>query len=298
MSARPAPGGAASVATGTLRIGAVRLRCANASRSAAFYAAAFGCRPDGRAPATGRDADGARRLRLGDERVELVPTPRPGGRSAGSTSTAFQHFAIVVTDIGAAVARLGRVPGWRPISRGGPETLPAAAGGVAAFKFRDPDGHPLELLEFPAGAVPERWREAARRAPGRVCLGIDHSAIGVADTDRSIARYARLGFSVTERRVNAGAAQERLDDVDAARVEVTGLEPPGGAPPHLELLCYLAPGPRAARVPDGDRRATELVLLAACGVPTRGGPRARRDPDGHRLAFADGRQFRRRGRRG
>lgn len=35
--------------------------------------------------------------------------------------------------------------------------LPESSGGVTAFKFRDPDGHPLELLAFPDGKVPSRW---------------------------------------------------------------------------------------------------------------------------------------------
>ena len=35
-----------------------------------------------------------------------------------------------------------------PITVGGPIRLPCASGGARAFKFRDEDGHPLELLEF------------------------------------------------------------------------------------------------------------------------------------------------------
>lgn len=277
---------AAATGSGT-RVVAVRLACADPVRSRAFYLAAFGFRDAGRRGAGGpMRHDGKRdacRLRLGAQHVELVRAARPGLRSAVSTSTAFQHFALIVADMDAAMRRLRRVPGWRPISRAGLEVLPASSGGVTAFKFRDPDGHPLELLQFPAGEVPDAWRAAARRAVGTPCLGIDHTAIGVADTARSIDWYGRLGFTVMQRGVNEGVEQERMDDVEGVRVEVTGLRPPGGAPPHLELLCYRAPGAKRERVPDGDRRATRTVLSRGRAIAAAK-DRDVRDPDGHRIA--------------
>src|SRR6266436_5231988 len=38
--------------------------------------------------------------------------------------------------------------------------------------FKDPDGHPIELIQFPADKGVGRWR----RPTDRVFLGIDHSA--------------------------------------------------------------------------------------------------------------------------
>ena len=112
-----------------------------------------------------------------------------------------------------------------PISRHGPQTLP---GGVIAFKFRDPDHHPLELIQFPT-------------ADPVTAHGIDHSAISVADADRSIAFYAAaLGLAVTARQVNTGPAQDALDNLDAVTVDVVALSPAIRSP-HLELLAYRAP---------------------------------------------------------
>jgi catechol 2,3-dioxygenase-like lactoylglutathione lyase family enzyme len=44
-------------------------------------------------------------------------------------------------------------------------------------------------------------------------LGIDHSALSVASTSRSLAFYRALSLRVSERSVNRGPAQERLDGV-------------------------------------------------------------------------------------
>ena len=52
----------------------------------------------------------------------------------------------------AAAWRRARDAGAAPISREGPVTLPRSAGGVTAVKFRDPEGHPLEFLQFPPEA--------------------------------------------------------------------------------------------------------------------------------------------------
>ncbi|MBB2964876.1 hypothetical protein [Methylobacterium sp. R2-1] len=78
-----------------------------------------------------------------------------------------------------------------------------------------------------------------------------------------------------------GNGQARMDAVDDPVVEVTGLAPPGGAPPHLELLCYRAPGPIRGACADGSPPATRIVL-AGSGAPAR----TMRDPDGHRLVRA------------
>src|SRR5690606_24437131 len=91
----------------------------------------------------------------------------------------FQHVALVCRDIGAAAGRLtGGDAGV--ISAGGPVLLPPSTGSVTAFKFHDPEGHPLELIAFPAGVGDPVWQ--AR--PGTGLLGYDHTAIVVADVER------------------------------------------------------------------------------------------------------------------
>ena len=133
-------------------------------------------------------------LGLGDARVELIAAPAAAAAypvPRASDDPWFQHIAVVVADMGEAHRRALR-HGAVAISRGGPQRLPASAGGVSAFKFRDPEGHPLELLEFPPATCPPWWRG---RGGGGPCIGIDHSAIVVADTARAIAFYARLGFA-------------------------------------------------------------------------------------------------------
>lgn len=258
-----------------LRIAAIRLACQDVTATAAFWRDAFAC--------GGRDAD----LLLGLQRVELVKASAAGQTLAASNSTAFQHCAIVVRDMRAAMAALAGIGSWTAISQAGPETLPAASGGVTAFKFRDPEGHPLELLQFPARGVPETWRADG----SRLWLGIDHSAIAVADTARACAFYTGLGFSVFNRRVNQGREQSRLDGVAEAVVEVTGLAPPGAATPHLELLCYRHPAMLADIAKAGATTATRLILTG--GAMPRDAPAcaeaqpACRDPDGHILVFAE-----------
>ncbi len=183
-------------------------------------------------------------LALGAERIELVAAPA-GVRwpaPADGPDVRFQHFSVVASDIERAYGQLQSVAPV-PISRGGPQQLPAASGGVRAFKFRDPEGHPLELIEFPPGAGDRRWQAARAQHPTDATLGIDHAAISVADVERSIAFYERLGFKVGARQRNTGAEQARLDGLDQSEVEVVALLPSGGSGPHLELLAYQIPHP-------------------------------------------------------
>ena len=125
------------------------------------------------------------------------------------------------------------------ISIAGPQQLPASSGGVQAFKFRDPDGHPLELLQFPQDDTPATWKDKFP-APGQISLGVDHSAISVHDADTSVAFYADLALKPGKRTFNAGAAQQRLDDLQNVEVSVVPMIPDTAAP-HLELLTYLVP---------------------------------------------------------
>ncbi len=189
---------------------------------------------------------------------------------ASASSLCFQHLALVVVDIGEAHARLRDVVS---ISTAGPQQLPASSGGVQAFKFRDPDGHPLELVQFPQVHMLATWKNRSP-APGQIALGIDHSAISVHDADTSVAFYGDLTLKQGKRAFNTGPAQERLDGLACAEVAVVPMIPDTAAP-HLELLAYL--------VPELDRSPTMRVNdIAATRILWRGDKTdLLRDPDGH-----------------
>ena len=234
-----------------------------------FYRRAFDCR-DMVGPS------GAHSLRLGEQAILLRPGAASTGVGFAGNETGFQHLAIVVADMRAAMDRLAAVTGWTPISRNGPESLPPASGGATAFKFRDPEAHPLELLQFPPDAMPRHWQEVLNRA---TFLGIDHSAISIIDKARSVAWYAGFGFTKGSTQINRGIEQARLDGLKGAVVEVTPLYAPDGGPPHLELLRYRHPAPQPRPAADACTAATELVI----GVAGQERCRCLRDPDGHRL---------------
>jgi catechol 2,3-dioxygenase-like lactoylglutathione lyase family enzyme len=227
---------------------------------------------------------GAKRiwLALGNEKIELLEFEKPGEpypEGVSSSDLLFQHFAIVVEDMSAAYEKLSTIEGWSPISTGGPVVLPQSSGGITAFKFRDPDGHPLELIAFPAGRVPDVWK---RRAPA-LCFGIDHSAICVSNTRRSANFYRTLGFQIAAQTLNTGPEQERLDSVADPHVEVTALaamEPT----PHIELLCYNEAPPRPKRVlRRNDVAATRLLLKVDEETKHSDDAHGALDPDGHHL---------------
>jgi catechol 2,3-dioxygenase-like lactoylglutathione lyase family enzyme len=197
------------------------------------------------------------RLRLGQESLELTeylaPKGRPAPVDARSNDRWFQHVAIVVSDMDRAYQSLHeehvthvssepqRLPDWNP-----------NAGGIRAFYFRDPDGHPLELIWFPAGKGDPRWQ----RPTDRLFLGIDHTAIAVGDTKKSLAFYRdRLGFRVAGGSENSGPEQERLNAVRGAHLRITSLRAAEG--PGIEFLEYLAP--RNGRSFPADERANDVV---------------------------------------
>ncbi len=197
------------------------------------------------------------RLKLGEEYLQLTqylsPRSRPAPPGARSNDRWFQHVAVIVSDMDSAYARLRRFE-VKEVSAGPqllPKTIPNAAG-IRAFYFMDPDGHPLEVLQFPPDKGDPRWHAPT----DRLFLGIDHTAIVVRDTQRSLAFYRdALGFRVAGESMNFGTEQERLNNVPGARLHITGLRAAAG--PGIEFLEYLQP--TDGRPYPDDERASDLV---------------------------------------
>jgi catechol 2,3-dioxygenase-like lactoylglutathione lyase family enzyme len=196
-------------------------------------------------------------MRLGAERIELVEYPGRNGRpvpaDARSNDRSFQHIAIVVNDMDQAYLwlRRHRVEQTSPEPQRLPDWNPNT-GGIRAFSFKDPDGHALEILQLPAGKGDARWQ----RPSDRVFLGIDHTAIVVGDTEKSLKLYRdTLGLQVTGGSESYGPEQERLSSVPGARLRITTLRAAEG--PAIELLEYLAP--RDGRSYPRDAMGNDLV---------------------------------------
>jgi len=253
------------------------------------------------------------RLALGAEAIELrqflAPQGRPVPTDSRSNDRWFQHVAIIVSDMDRAYAVL-RAHGVAHASTA-PQTLPdwnKDAGGIAAFYFRDPDQHNLEVLHFPPGKGDARWR-----ATDRLFLGIDHTAIVVGRTEDSL-RYYRdvLGMRIAGTAENYGPEQERLNNVFGVRLRITALRAERGI--GVELLDYLAP--HSGRAMPADTLASDLwhwqvnfarddldavetavahdsgrpgaaslvspgVIVMATSASERGAALSLRDPDGH-----------------
>lgn len=257
-----------------------------------------------RLPGLGARPSRCARLALGAQEIELTEFRDAAPYPKGSTSCDlwFQHFAIVTADIQAAFQR-AIAHGAIPITRDGPQRLPPTTGSVTAFKFRDPDGHPVELLAPPPGVGDPRWQVARRgNAPA---LGIDHSAISVGDAERSIRFHELLGLRIAARGVNRGVEQQRLDDLADVAVDVVAMEAPARTP-HLELLGYRHPHGRQRPASAPTAVAADRLVWSACGIEVLldaiadagfadtvlgngldGGMLALlRDPDGHLLLLA------------
>ena len=197
------------------------------------------------------------RMRLGREHVDLIECRTPRGRPVPADSRSndrwFQHVAIIVSDMDQAYLRLRRhdVEHASPAPQRLPDWNPGAAG-IRAFYFKDPDGHPLEILQFPPDKGDPRWQRPGDSA----FLGIDHTAIVVGDTATSLALYRdTLGMTVDGQGENYGPEQERLNNVAGARLRITTLRAEAG--PAVELLEYLAP--RDGRPLPSDVRAHDLT---------------------------------------
>jgi len=183
-------------------------------------------------------------LQLGLESIQLIeyrtPHGRPIPKDSRSNDAWFQHIAIVVSDMVAASDRLEQHK-VRQISTA-PQVLPEwnqNAAGIKAFYFHDPDGHPLELIQFPSTKGDPRWHKTSQ-PEGDLFLGIDHTAIAVADTERSLSFYRdELGFRISGESLNYGAEQDHLNHVFGSKVRITSLRSTAG--PGIEFLEYLVP---------------------------------------------------------
>jgi catechol 2,3-dioxygenase-like lactoylglutathione lyase family enzyme len=197
------------------------------------------------------------RMRLGDECIELseylTPKGRPIPLDTRSNDGWFQHIAIIVRDMDRAYQWLRqhkvqhassapqRLPDWNP-----------NAAGIQAFYFKDPDGHSLEILQFPQGKGDPKWH----RPTEQLFLGIDHTAIVVANTDTSLTFYRDLlGLKIAGESENYGTEQEHLNNVFGARLRITSLRAVEG--PGIELLEYIAP--RDGRPFPKNARANDLL---------------------------------------
>ena len=252
------------------------------------------------------------RMRLGDEFIELTEYLAPKGRpvpvDSRSNDRWFQHIAIITSDMDKAYAQLRQNKVEHAST--GPQRLPdwnKNAGGIKAFYFRDPDKHWLEILQFPEGKGDQKWQKK-----DKLFLGIDHTAIVVADTDHSLKLYRdAFQMKVVGESENYDTEQEHLNNVFGARLRITAIRADEG--PGIELLEYLAPGDgrqapdvrandvahwQTTLIADAPARVNDLlrqrifslvspnvVTLPAETLSIRAGILLR-DPDGHGLRVA------------
>lgn len=191
-------------------------------------------------------------MQLGNEIIELTDYLTSGGMpvpaDAKSNDLSFQHIAIVVSNMEQAYQRLKsfHVEYVSTI----PQTIPVSnkiASGIQAFYFHDPDQHNLELIYFPQGKGDSKWQQYRNK----LFLGIDHTAIGVSSTEKSLKFYGDiLGLELKGESYNYGTAQEHLNNIEGASLHISGLRAAIG--PGIEFLEYLKPGP-GKPFPDGTK---------------------------------------------
>jgi catechol 2,3-dioxygenase-like lactoylglutathione lyase family enzyme len=196
------------------------------------------------------------RLRLGREEIELTDFLTAGGRSIPEDSRSndlwFQHIAIVVSNMDSAYARL-REFNVQHVSTA-PQTLPKSipeAEGIKAFYFRDPAGHNLELIYFPPGKGNPKWQQT----DGKVFLGIDHTAVGISNTETSRKFYSLLGINCKGESFNSGIEQAHLNNIEGAQLHITGNHASEGM--GVEFLEYQ--NPKSGRPYPRDERADDLI---------------------------------------
>ena len=197
------------------------------------------------------------RMQLGKEHIDLIQYLAPPGRpipvDSRSNDLWFQHIAIVVRDMDQAFERL-RALKVQFVSTA-PQTLPLsikAAAGIKAFYFRDPDQHNLEIIYFPLGKGDPRWQQKT----DKLFLGIDHTAIGISNTDASLHFYRDLlGLRKAGESENFGTEQEHLNQVFGAHLRITGMR--ADSTPGIEFLEYLTP--RDGRPRPADTHANDII---------------------------------------
>ena len=253
-------------------------------------------------------------LKLGDESItvteHLGKKRRPIPPDSRSFDRWFQHIAIVVSDMDKAYARLLEHKVAHVSTA--PQTLPEwnkGAAGIKAFYFRDPEDHVLEIIWFPPGKGDPKWHSpipsTLNPSLSTLFLGIDHTAIVVSDTDKSLAFYRdSLGLRVAGESENYGVEQEHLNQVFGARLHITSLRAEHG--PGIEFLEYITP-PGGRDLP-ADAKSNDLVFWntqlvvddvskmsakfresGVMFVSSPGSARSQivRDPDGHALQLEE-----------
>jgi catechol 2,3-dioxygenase-like lactoylglutathione lyase family enzyme len=306
------------VAAGVREVGIIGLTVGNLDKELAFYTNTLTFQLMGISEASGPEQDRllglhdvrlrVAELKLGGERITLTEHLTSKGRPIPLDSLSydhwFQHVAIVVRDMDKAYEQL-RQHRVKYVSTD-PQTLPAwnrNAGGIQAFYFRDPENHVLEIIHFPPGKGDPKWQQHTTN----LFLGIDHTAIVVSDTERSLQFYRNLlGLRVAGESENYGVEQEHLNQVFGARLHITGLRAERG--PGIEFLEYITP-PGGRPLPE-DAKASDLIfwnthlivddardLTTECRThdvtfvsaeENSSHTQIVRDPDGHALEIDDG----------
>lgn len=180
-------------------------------------------------------------MQLGTEIIALMeyltPQGRPTPPDSRSNDRWFQHIAIVVSNIEEAYQHVRKFNVKHTSTS--PQQLPEwnkKLGGVKAFYFKDPDGHNLELIEFPADKAADKWQQDTNQ----LFLGIDHSAVGVKNAAASFTLYCdRLNLELMLQAENYGTEFEHITCVFGSRVQVNSLQSQEGI--GFELLEYIAP---------------------------------------------------------
>jgi len=266
-SAQAQPNNGSPAEAQVIAVGPIQMTVADMDRSVDFYSHVLTFEKISDTEIAGENVEhlfgvfGARvrvvRMKLGDESIELIQFLAPRGRAIPADSRSndlwFQHIAIIVSDMDRAyqVLRENRVEH----ASTGPQRLPdwnKNAAGIKAFYFKDPDEHPVEILEFPEDKGAAKWHKPS----GRLFLGIDHTAIAVSNTESSLKFYRDvLGMRVAGESENYGTEQEHLNNVFGARLRITALRAATG--PGIEFLEYLTP--RDGRPIPADEHANDIV---------------------------------------
>jgi len=249
-----------------LQIGSVVMTVADMDRSVEFYTRVLTFQKRNDVERSGPEIDALYgvpsahirtvQLQLGEQSVELLQFVGVAGlpvpADSRSNDLSFQHIAIIVSNMESAYAvlRQNNAPHISPYPQTLPDWNPNAAG-IKAFYFRDPDGHPLEILQFPPGKGDPKWQVS----DGKLFLGIDHTAIAVSNTAVSLEFYRKLlGLHIAGESENYGFEQEHLNNVFGAHLRITSLRSPSGI--GVEFLEYITPSD--GRLAPENRSATDI----------------------------------------